>query len=225
LAKEKDLWQKVWVDSYSLELAADACRDLATERLGLSVSDPWARKWLQDDPQGQKWLDGIGMKKSDLFFVPDQTCTADSPRPNMGITVPSEGGTIESGPVSVFGKAAATADFKDWVLRYGIGTDPSSWTRITVSSQAHDQPAKLADWDPTGLPNGPITLQLVVRSSKGGSAEVRVHLTLNLPTATPLPTSTPAPTQTPTPTITPTETPTETLVPSPTETPTETPTP
>ncbi|MCL4369041.1 MAG: transglycosylase domain-containing protein [Actinobacteria bacterium] len=223
LPKDKDLWQKVWVDSYSLELAADACRDRATERLGLSVRDPWARKWLEDDPQGQKWLDKIGMKNSDLFFIPDQTCTADSPRPNVSITVPSEGATIGSGPISIFAKASATADFKDWVLRYGIGTDPASWTRIATGGEPRDQPSKLADWDPTGLPNGPITLQLEVRSTKGGSAEARVHITLNLPTATPVPTSTPLPTGTPSPTATPTETPTYT--PAPTETPTETPTP
>jgi membrane peptidoglycan carboxypeptidase len=57
LPADKDLWQRVWVDSFSLELASDACRDYATERVGLAVSDPWAQKWLKENSQGQTFLE------------------------------------------------------------------------------------------------------------------------------------------------------------------------
>ncbi len=47
-------WQRVWVDSFSLELASDACRDYAIERVGLAVTDPWAQKWLKDNFTGTR---------------------------------------------------------------------------------------------------------------------------------------------------------------------------
>jgi penicillin-binding protein 1C len=218
LPKEKDLWQRVWVDSWTLELAADACKDFAVQKVGLSVSDPWARKWLQEDPKGQKWVDDNGFDKDPLFFVPDKACTPDSQHPKVAFTSPLEGATINSQPLSIYGQASSVPDFKDWVLEYGLGYDPSSWPDLAVNRNPLNDPGKLVDWNLSGVRNGAVTLRLTARSTKGGKLEARLHLVISLPTPTPTPTLTP--TETPVPTDTGTPTPS----PSPTETPTETPT-
>jgi penicillin-binding protein 1C len=224
LPKEKDLWQKPWVDGYSLLLASPDCPDFAVQKLGLSVVDPWARKWLTEDDRGQDWAEDHGFEDTDLFFVPDQPCTRESPRPIVAITSPGEGAVISTRPLAIAGRAAASADFEDWVLEYGIGNNPSAWPDLTRSESDHENAAHLYDWNLAGLPNGPVTLKLTVRSRHGGKASVIVHLVLHLP-PTPTPTVTPSrtPTSTATDTLTPTST--STVTPSPTETPSPTPTP
>jgi hypothetical protein len=223
LPKDKDLWQKPWIDSFSLLLASVACPDYAIEKLALDVTDPWARKWLEQDDQGKAWAEDHGFEDESLVFVPHEACTEDTPRPAVGFTSPSEGSVITGGPVQIFGRAAAPGEFRDWVLEYGIGNDPGSWPDIDKGDDQHERPDHLTDWDPSGLPNGPVTLRLTVRNKSGGKASALLHLRLNLPaptaTATPPPSATP--TATSTPSATPTATPTAT--PSPSETSTSTP--
>jgi penicillin-binding protein 1C len=225
LPKEQDLWRQAWVDSFSLELASAECAEFAEEKLGLNVSDPWARIWLEEDEQGQDWLEQMEIEEDPVFFMPDTVCGVDSPRPIIGFTDPPEGATIGASKLEIFGRAGATSEFKDWVLEYGLGSSPSHWPDLAVVKQSADQPEKLYTWDLEGLPNGPVTLRLAVRSQRGGKAIVELHLNLLLPTPTPTPTSTP--TQTPTPTASPTvtPTPTETATATQTDTPTVTPTP
>ncbi|UCF60734.1 MAG: transglycosylase domain-containing protein [Anaerolineaceae bacterium] len=224
LPKDQDLWRKVWVDSYSLEQASAECADFAVEKLGLSVSDPWGQKWIEEDTAGQRWAEEMGFEVEDLFFIPDRSCTRDSPRPIIGFTDPSEGSTVTTEVISIFGRAAATANFRFWELEYGLGYNPITWTGITRSETPHEQPDKLVDWDLSELPGGPITLRLAVEGTNGGYAEVMLHLTLNLPTRTPTTTPTPTPTPTPTSTSTNTETPTWTPSVTPSPVPSATPT-
>jgi penicillin-binding protein 1C len=217
LPADKDLWQRAWVDSFSLELASDACRDYATERVGLAVTDPWAQKWLKDSAQGQTFLeDRLGIKKEDLFFIPTKVCSAETPHPVVAFTSPNEGSVITAAPLAIFGRAWAPSDFKDWVLEYGVGNNPDHWPDLTIGSSALRDPGKLMDWDLAGVPNGPITLRLTVRNTNSGKAAAELHLILNLPTPTPTPT--PTATSTSTPTLVPTSTPTPTETPTPTQT-------
>jgi penicillin-binding protein 1C len=216
LPKELDLWRRVWVDSYSQLLASADCPTFAEEKLGLYVPDEWGRKWIEEDDAGKAWVERMGFEEEeDVFFVPDQPCGPDSPKPEMLITGPLEGSVIGSSPVAVYGQASATGDFKDWILEYGLGNDPDFWPDLVHQDSAVEGVDKLLDWDVSDLPNGPISLLLTVRSEQGGHASLRVRLELLLPTPTPTPTFTP--TQTPTATFTPT--------PSSTPTPSETPTP
>ena len=216
LPKELDLWRRVWVDSYSQLLASADCPTFAEEKLGLYVPDEWGRKWIEEDDAGKAWVERMGFEEEeDVFFVPDQPCGPDSPKPELLITGPLEGSVIGSSPVAVYGQASATGDFKDWILEYGLGNDPDFWPDLVHQDTAVEGVDKLLDWDVSDLPNGPISLLLTVRSEQGGHASLRVRLELLLPTPTPTPTFTP--TQTPTATFTPT--------PSSTPTPSETPTP
>ena len=218
LPKELDLWREVWIDSFSQELASADCPEYATQKLGLAVSDPWGRKWIQETDNGKKWLERMGFEnQEEAFFVPETTCGPNSPRPLLLITSPLQGSILSSGPISIMGRAAATSDFRDWILEYGVGNNPSNWPDIAQSESPAEQPELLLQWDPSDLPNGPFSLLLTVRSTGGGKASYRVNLNLNLPTPTPTPTSTPTPTPIPTPTSTPTpsRTPTATSTPPP----------
>jgi penicillin-binding protein 1C len=221
LPKEQDLWQKVWIDSWTLQLASTECTEFTKEKLGLDVTDPWARKWITEDDKGKAWAEEMGFPEDKVYFVPHDTCTSESSRPIVSLTFPVEESIISTGPIPIFGRASATDQFKDWVLQYGRGTNPSSWTRILWSDIPHEEPDNLIDWDPGQVENGYITLRLVVRSTEGGNAEDRVHVTINIATPTP----TPTPTETITPTPSETATPTITLTPTPSNTPTHTDTP
>jgi membrane peptidoglycan carboxypeptidase len=226
LPKEKDLWQKPWVDGYSLLLASSECPDFPIQKLGLDVTDPWAREWLTDDDAGQAWAEDHEFEDTQVYFIPSQTCTRESPRPIVAITSPREGSVITDSPLTISGRAAASDDFDDWILEYGTGNDPRSWPDLTRNEADREQTGHLYDWDLAGVPNGPVTLKLTVRSRHGGKASVVVHIIVNLPpptpTATPVPSATLAPSATPSPTSTSTPPPTST--PTASETPTETPT-
>jgi membrane peptidoglycan carboxypeptidase len=221
LPKEKDLWQKPWIDSFSLLLASAACPDFAVERLGLDVSDPWAREWLTEDDQGKDWAEEHGFEDDPVFFIPHDVCTEDTPRPVVEFTYPNEGAIVTTGPVALFGRAWAPRDFQDWVLEIGVGTNPGSMPDLARGDDPLEQSGHLFDWDPTGYPNGPVTLRLTVRNREGGKASDVLHLRLNLPAPTATPTATPS--ATPTDTPTPTESPTPTASATPSETPTPTP--
>ncbi len=219
LPKEQDLWREVWVDSFALELASPECATYVDEKLGLNVDDPWARDWLNETSEGEKWAEDMGFEDDPLFFIPDAVCSSDSPQPILAFTHPSEGTTISTSPLEIFGRAAATNDFRDWILEYGLGSNPSFWPDIAHSDSQIKQPEQLIKWDISKLPNGPVTLRLAVRSKRGGVAITELHLNILMPTPTP------TPTLTPTATATPTSTPTVTTTPTPSDTPSDTPTP
>ncbi|MDX1600864.1 MAG: transglycosylase domain-containing protein, partial [Anaerolineales bacterium] len=143
LPESEDLWKRVWVDSYSLLLASPECSDFAVEKRGLNVQDRWAKEWIEDSEEGQEWAEEMGFDSDPIFFVPDEACTEDSPRPIVEFTDPNDGATVSSSPLPIFGRAAATDDFKDWILEYGIGANPSSYPDIARSEEQHSDPAEL----------------------------------------------------------------------------------
>jgi hypothetical protein len=232
LPKERDLLQRAYVDPFTnLRQTADCARyyqnDLLfqQEKLVIGVSDPAAQKWLTDDPNGQAWAAAHGLTPP-LVWAPEANCTADSPHPILSFSLPAEGATLEGGVIQIMGQAGATADFGHYFLDYGLSHDPQGWGSIQGPTHAPVmETGPLATLDLGALPDGPVTLRLVVVSASGGSAEARVHFTVQRPTPTPEPTATPTetPTDTPTPTVTPS--PTQTLVPTETPTPPATPTP
>jgi penicillin-binding protein 1C len=225
LPKEQDLWRELWIDTYSLEAASAECPDYVEERLALDVQDPWGRKWLEEDDEGRDWAEKMGFEdEDDLFFVPEKVCSKDSPRPILAFTDPKPGSTISQSPLSIFGQAAGTDDFKEWKLEYGIGDTPRDWPNLAMKDRPVKETGKLAEWDFTDIASGRIILKLTVRSKRGGQASITLPINIQLPTPTesptPTTTATPTLTLTPSPTIMPSITPT----PSPTSTPTITPT-
>jgi len=221
LPASQDLWQKVNVDTWTGLKASGACADFTDEKFAINVQDPWARKWIKDNPQGQKWAKDNGFSDP-IFFAPDRECNSSDPRPLLAFSGLSDGQTITSQSVDVYGVADATANFDWWKLEYGEGDDPHDWkTLVDENHSPVKQPDKLYTWDLKDMPEGEVTLRLYMHSTQDTYAEKRIHLEMMVPTRTPTPTLTP----TVTPTSTPTQTPTPTLTPSPSPTPTPTPTP
>jgi hypothetical protein len=121
--------------------------------------------------------------------------------------------------LQITGQANATKDFDHFILEYGLSHDPIGWgqllgpTTVPLPETGH-----LADWDLNALPDGQVTLRIIVFNKSGGSAEARVHFTIQNPTSvppappapTPIPTAAPKPTKPPTATAAATSIPTQT---------------
>jgi len=222
LPKERDLWQRAYLDPFTnLRQTADCARYYQNdtlfqqEKIVIAVDDPWAQKWLIEDPNGQAWAAAHGINPP-VAWAPSADCTVESPHPIMSFAYPPEGGTLEGGTIQILGQAGATADFDHFVLDFGLSDNPEGWGAVQgPNTVAVMDTGRLADWDIAGLPDGPVTLRVIVFSRSGGSAEARVHFTVRRPTGTPPPTdtATATPTETPSPTVTPTPT----ATPSPTE--------
>jgi len=98
-----DLRQRIFLDPYTgLRQTADCARfyqqDLvyAQELTVVNVTDPWARKWLSENPNGQAWAEAHGLTPP-LVWAPDGECTAESPHPIIAFAYPAEGATFSGG--------------------------------------------------------------------------------------------------------------------------------
>ncbi len=226
LPESEDLWQKVLIDTWTGLRAGPQCADFTTEKFALKVDDPAARQWIEKSDAGRAWAEAVGFRKKDVFFVPTEQCTADSPHPKLAISAPSEGATITSSPLDIYAQVDATANFKEYRLEYGLGKDPEKWELLDRSNAGVPRPDKIYSWDLSEVPSGEITLRLYMQSTTDAYAEVRLHLNVQVPTPTPTPSPTPTATATPTPTPTasPTSLPTLTPTPQPSATPMPSPT-
>lgn len=222
LPKEEDLWQKIQVDTWTELRASNVCSEFTDERFVLNVTDPWAKKWIRQDPIGDEWAQSIGFDDP-VTFSPTRECKQDDPRPDLAFTSPRDKERISSNPLEIFGKANASAWFDNVTLEYGLGEDPVDWERLERWKNPITDPARLLKWDMEDIPNGPITLRLYMESTEDTFAELKIRLDNQIPTPTPTPTETPTPTFTPT--VTPTFTQTPTATPTLTDTPTPTETP
>jgi penicillin-binding protein 1C len=223
LTPEHDLWRQVVLDTWTNLESSPECADFTDERMAINVTDRDARKWIEQDQQGQDWARDIGFEE--VFFVPDRECSASDPRPRLQFTNLEDGQTITQNFQDISIVADATGGFRSWSLEWGAGADPSDWTSLVgnIGIPVADA-AVVYNWDLTGFPFEQVSLKLSMQADGDGFAEKKILLALNLPTPTPTPTETPTPTPTFTPSSTPTATPTITLTPSPSNTPTFTPT-
>lgn len=238
---DRDLWRKGYVDPFTNLWQTAECsqayqNDLlfSQERAVIQVGDPWARKWLTENPEGQAWAARLGFF-TPIVWAPDRECKLEDSRPILSLVSPSEGTTLEPGQIQIVGQAAATKDFDRYVIEYGLSHNPEGWGLVQSDTRtAVTDASLLANWDASGLPDGPVTVRVIVYNTFGGSAEYRAKFTVARPTPTPTltPTTTATPTITPTPTntlpATSTPTPTATLPATATSTPepaTSTPTP
>ncbi len=232
-SKDEDLRKKVKVDTWTNLEASEECSGFTAEKEVANITDPWARKWLTETSEGQKWLTDAGFEIP-VIFAPSRKCTADDPRPSLAFVGLNDKQTIRDNPLDIYAIVNATANFRHYYLEWGYGFEPDEWKRlVNKEKDSVVSPKIIFTWDMSDLNPGNITLRLVMKSTNGGYAEEVIRLVIKVPTRTPeptrtrVPTRTPQPTGTPEPTSTPYPTSTATTEPSvePTELPTETPTP
>ncbi len=224
LPKEQDLWQKTWIDTWTGLRASDACGDFRKEAFVLNVTDPFAIKWIKNDPDGKDWAKKMGFKKP-ILFAPSRACQADDPHPKLEFIHPKDGETITAPILDIYAIADATKNFKGYQLDYGIGGDPKDWETLSADNHPSDASEKMYSWDLSDFASGIITLRLTIFSTQDTSAELKIHLNIQVPTPTPTLTPTPEPTETQTPVPTQTDTPMPSNTPVPSVTPTLTNTP
>lgn len=226
LPKEEDLWKKVRIDTWTGLLASSACADFVEEKFALNVTDKSAIRWILETSEGQRWADQAGFQQP-IFFTPERECTVNDQRPLILFAGLSENQTITRSPLEIYALIKVPEAYEDYRLEYGIGDEPAEWKELYRGGPQSDQPQFLTDWDLSEVPQGRVTLRIVLNSRRDTYAIRTIHLNIQVPTSTP--TSTPTVTATPTPTSTPTVTitPTVTVTPSltPTLPPTDTPTP
>ena len=226
LRRRKRIFGKRWLWTLGPSCrASPVCAEFTDEKFVLNVPDPWARKWIRKDSQGQAWVEQIGFS-SPVTFTPNRECMADDPRPISQFAAPRDSETITSSPLNIYVIADATQGFKAWRLDFGLGDKPVEWQVLAVGGNQISQPDLVQVWDLANFPPGVVTLRLYLRSTQDTYAEKRIRLNIQVPTPTPTPTPTETPTPIPTQTPLPTDTPTPSLTPSliPTETQTPTPT-
>ncbi len=202
LGPEHDIHQLIAIDRNSGKRANEFCR--------MNVEEKYFRVYPGED--GRAWALSQGIEQ------PPQEYCASSNIVAM-ITNPPDGASVR-GVISLEGSAAA-ANFKQYQVELGKGTQPDSFMVVLGPLNQLVEQGVLGVLDTTQVENGPYTLRLVVSDQAGGAVETRTRVLVdNAATATSAPTDTPLPvTDTPIPTGTlapPTETPT---VPPPTATP------
>ena len=219
----QDLVRRMKIDLWTGYQASDACKGPSEDEIVLNVEDKWAREWFETGV-GRAWLEDHDLPEKP-YYAPDRECSANDPQPIIELDL-DDGQVITTLNLDIKGSAAADDGFKKWILEYGQGAAPGSWSLLSESNSPVED-GKLFSWNLSTIPNGPVTLRLTLVGDKT-EVEKRVTLNLNLP---PTPTVSPPPDTAVPPTLPPTETPTQaiivptdTIVPS-TETPTESPTP
>jgi len=223
LPKEKDLWARVTIDTWTGLSASPACSNFTAEKFAINVTDSFAIKWLRQDANGIDWAEKFGFS-SPLFFTPPRECTENDPRPLIEIVGLINGQTINSSPLEIMGVIDATANFKDYKLEYGVGEQPTTWKPLVENVAIPVRStSKIYEWDLKEVEPGIVTIKITLFSTNETYAEKKIVLFLAV--ATPTPTLTPTMTPTETPTLTPTVTETPIVVPTRTPIPTDTPTP
>lgn len=220
LEAKNDFWTTVRVDPWTLLLYNSECNPLYEVLPVLNVTDESAKAWIRGTNQGRDWAASIGFSEP-IYFVPTETCSLEDPQAKIEFAFPKNGEIVSADELGIYAIVTAEEHFSEYNLYIGTGENPTEWTHLITENKKYTQPSQIYNLDLKELPNGPITLRLVIRSNIRTKMDTTVTFNLTRPTATPSPT--PTTTSTPTMTLTPTATltPTLTATRTPTLTPTE----
>jgi len=104
------------------------------------------------------------------------SAVVDNVSPQVDISSPISGMTV-SETVEIKG-TAWDPHFREYSLKYGEGTTPSSWTTITTCTTPVSG-GTLATWDTTSLVDGPWTLRLVCQDEANNISEQTVFVIID----------------------------------------------
>lgn len=191
---DQDIYRSLYVDTFTLKLANDACASEAEYRTFLAISDSSAYNWLNNDPAGNAWLTQRGLQ-APVMPPPTEYCNPAEPRPYVVLSAPAQDATVE-GVIQVLG-TVTMPNFSRYEIRYGIGHSPTAFSEpLIVDPQERREPnAPLGQLDTRVLQNGPYTLRLVAIDQYGRFVRRDVRINVNNQAAPP-PMPTPAPTLT-----------------------------
>ena|GEM_PF-4844718 len=133
-----------------------------------------SKSWTLSSGEGEKivyvkFKDGAG-NMSEVF---SDVIILDTAPPRASITSPSSGVSVR-GEVIIRG-TASDENFEVYVVEYGYGSSPSSWTEIVRAfSSATD--GALATWNTSTLSDGSYTLRLSVGDLAGNWTQTKVTL-------------------------------------------------
>ncbi|MGD2177886.1 MAG: penicillin-binding transpeptidase domain-containing protein, partial [Anaerolineae bacterium] len=219
LDESHDWYQMVEIDTFTGLRANEFCPGHVVEKLMLDISDERGREWVRAHPE----------QFGGLPLAPLEACTDATGHPELFITRPAAGETVD-GVVPVVG-TVLLPNFNHYEAQYGIGSDPQGWGWISGPHLAQVRDDLLTRWDTTHLAPGPYTVRIRAFDNQQHAVEARVHVHVAAPTPRPTPMPSPTPQVTPTPTAWPTSTatvaptPTATATWAATQTPTPTPSP
>jgi 1A family penicillin-binding protein len=200
---EHDWYQLVEIDSFSGRLANEHCPNNVVEEVMVVITDPQGREWAQ---------------REGLPLAPVEYCDAGTIQPEVRITSPAAGATVD-GVVPIVG-TVVVPNFDRYEVQYGVGANPIGMGWISGPHLAQVREGQLTTWDATHLAPGLYTVRVTAWDKDGHSIAGEVEFYVASPTETPTPT--PRPTETPIPSPTPTLAPPTS--PPPTSTPTTEPT-
>lgn len=181
LPKEKDLWQKIKMVRGANELATEFTPADQIEERTFKVYPAEYREWAEKN--------GIPQPP------PGALTPVDPSKVQVTISDPPDGMAV-SGVVRVVG-SANVPDFANYELQYGESHSPGAFSPpIYGPVNAPVVNGQLGQWDTTNLKDGPHTLRLLVRDTKGAQYEARVRVFVqHQPAEQPTPTWTPLPEQ------------------------------
>lgn len=201
LPKTEDLWVRTQIDSWTNLRSSPACSEFNKEALTINVTDKSAIEWLSTDP-GREWARNAGFPDP-LVIMPERECRPDDPRPIINLVGIHDGGTLTENPVKIVGVIDATANFKQFIIHWGAGENPSEWNRVTLDGWV-TEPVRsedlIVEWDVSDIDEPVITLRITMHSTMNTEVQKFYRLRLQVPTPTPTPTEVPTETPIPTPT-------------------------
>ncbi len=133
-----------------------------------------SKSWTLSSGEGEKivyvkFKDGAG-NMSEVF---SDVIILDTAPPSASITAPSSGTSVRA-EVVIRG-TASDENFEVYVVEYGHGSSPSSWTEI-ASSFSSITDGTLATWNTNTLSDGSYTLMLSVGDLAGNWTQTKVTL-------------------------------------------------
>jgi hypothetical protein len=74
LPAEEDLWKRVALDPWTWLEASEECDDYDYYVISMNVEDEWARKWIDETPQGKAWANNLEFNDP-VIYSPERKCT------------------------------------------------------------------------------------------------------------------------------------------------------
>jgi RHS repeat-associated protein len=147
--------------------------DIGTNPRTSQVTNGTLGTWTTTGLNGSYTIRLITTKTGGVTKTATVCLTVDNTGPTASLTAPASNAPL-TGDVTVTGSATDNLGLSDYILDYGAGASPSSWTTITTSTSSVSN-GTLGTWSTFGL-SGVYTLRETVHDKAGNAAAVVTRL-------------------------------------------------